>query len=96
MSPFGKLEIWGLTWDKNRNHLEKGAFIPPIPLREGARFVGPHHWHSENEKRGGNTFPREKKRGRNFLEERNDGATTFYVSKSDGVRTFPEKTMHSS
>ena len=44
-------------------------------LREGAKFIGPHPWHSD----GG---------AKSFSERKNDGANTFPGEKNDGAETF--------
>ena len=46
-----------------------------VIVREGAKFTGPHPWHSD----GG---------AKSFLEKKNDGANTFPGEKNDGAETF--------
>ena len=47
----------------------------PENVREGAKFIGPHPWHSD----GG---------AKSFSERKNDGANTFPGEKNDGAETF--------
>ena len=49
--------------------------IQSTHFRQGAKFIGPHPWHSD----GG---------AKSFSERKNDGANTFPGEKNDGAETF--------
>ena len=68
-----------------------GSKIFKNQLREGAKFIGAHHWHSD---RGAKSFSGEKIDGTNtFSGEKNDGAETFQEKKMTGPILFVRKKM---
>ena len=58
-------------------------------FREGAKFIGPHHWHSDGRAKsfrgakndGANTFPGEKMRGQKLLRRKKMTGPALFIRK---------------
>ena len=68
-----------VSFDEDLDLILDGPMRYPLDVflhsREGAKFIGPHHWHSDG-------------RAKSFRGAKNDGANTFPGEKNEGAETF--------